>query len=94
MNKANLIQITVNYVGRVQGVGFRYTVCRIAEPFEVTGYVKNLPNGSVELVAEGSPSALSELHQEICREMKSNIRNHQLEESPATGEFSSFGVAY
>lgn len=94
MTEINAKRITVNYVGRVQGVGFRYTVCRIAEPFEVTGYVKNLADGSVELVAEGESESLAQLHENICLEMKNNIRNHQKVESPATGEFKSFGIAY
>jgi len=41
----------VLYSGRVQGVGFRYTVKRIATGFEVTGWVRNLPDGRVELQA-------------------------------------------
>jgi acylphosphatase len=41
----------VYYSGKVQGVGFRYTVRRIAGGFEVTGWVKNLPDGRVELQA-------------------------------------------
>jgi acylphosphatase len=41
----------VIYSGRVQGVGFRYTVKRIASGFEVTGWVRNLPDGRVELQA-------------------------------------------
>ncbi|GJM24296.1 MAG: acylphosphatase [Phycisphaerae bacterium] len=90
----NKSRITVSYVGRVQGVGFRYTVCRIAEPFDVTGYVKNLADGSVELVAEGEQQTLSQLHDGICQEMTGNITKHALCESPATGEFKTFDVAY
>lgn len=41
----------VLYSGRVQGVGFRYAVKRIAGGYEVTGWVKNLPDGRVELQA-------------------------------------------
>ncbi len=41
----------VIYSGRVQGVGFRYTVKRIAGGYEVTGWVRNLPDGRVELQA-------------------------------------------
>ena len=43
----------VVYEGRVQGVGFRATVRWMAEGFEVTGWVKNLPDGRVELWAQG-----------------------------------------
>ena len=45
--------ITATFRGTVQGVGFRYTVRQIAAEFAVTGYVKNLPDGTVEMVAEG-----------------------------------------
>jgi acylphosphatase len=43
----------VHYSGRVQGVGFRYTARQIAEGYAVSGHVRNLPDGTVELVAEG-----------------------------------------
>lgn len=43
----------VYYSGRVQGVGFRYTAQALAADYPVAGYVRNLPNGDVELVAEG-----------------------------------------
>jgi len=43
----------VFYEGRVQGVGFRYTVKRIAKEYEVTGWVRNLEDGRVELLVGG-----------------------------------------
>lgn len=43
----------VFYEGRVQGVGFRYTARRVAAGFDVSGYVRNLPDGRVELLASG-----------------------------------------
>ncbi|HSJ02719.1 MAG: acylphosphatase [Verrucomicrobium sp.] len=46
-----MISKQVFYSGKVQGVGFRYSVKRIASGFEVTGWVKNLPDGRVELQA-------------------------------------------
>lgn len=45
--------------GRVQGVGFRFFTINHANRYGLTGWVKNLPNGSVEILAEGSPEALS-----------------------------------
>ena len=45
--------VQVFYEGRVQGVGFRYTARGVAAGFDVAGYVRNLPDGRVELVASG-----------------------------------------
>jgi len=47
--------------GRVQGVGFRYFVLRRANELGLRGFVRNLPGGSVEVVAEGGDDALAEL---------------------------------
>jgi len=47
--------------GRVQGVGYRYFVLRQAERLAVTGFTRNRPDGSVEVVAEGSEETLAEL---------------------------------
>jgi acylphosphatase len=46
------------YSGHVQGVGFRYTTKTVAAGFEVTGTVRNLPDGRVELIAEGARAEL------------------------------------
>lgn len=48
------------YSGRVQGVGFRATAQRLAQGLPVAGWVRNLPNGSVELVVEGQAEMVSE----------------------------------
>jgi len=45
--------VQVHYEGRVQRVGFRWTVKNLARGFEVVGSVKNLPDGRVELFAQG-----------------------------------------
>ena len=48
-----MIRRTSHFSGHVQGVGFRYTVQDLAADFDVRGYVRNLPDGRVELVVEG-----------------------------------------
>lgn len=55
MNK----RMEVYFSGRVQGVGFRFTAEHIAKKFPVTGYVRNLSDGRVEVVAEGEEEALT-----------------------------------
>ncbi len=51
-------RVTVLYSGRVQGVGFRATVRQLACGYDVTGTVRNLPDGRVELIAEGAKAEL------------------------------------
>jgi acylphosphatase len=53
------------YSGRVQGVGFRYTVKTVVSGFEVTGIVRNLADGRVEVIAEGRRDELNAFRQAI-----------------------------
>ena len=53
--------------GRVQGVGYRYFVQREANARRVTGFVRNLPDGSVEVVAEADEPAIAALEAELRR---------------------------
>jgi acylphosphatase len=58
-------RLQIYYEGMVQGVGFRYTVKALAGGFELVGTVRNLPDGRVELVAEGAKEELSAFQQAI-----------------------------
>ncbi len=58
-------RLQVFYTGRVQGVGFRYTVKQVAAGYAVTGTVRNLADGRVELVAEGARDELEAFRQGI-----------------------------
>ena len=73
----------VYYSGTVQGVGFRYTARQIAEGFAVGGYVCNLPDGRVEVWAEGVAAEVDRFLQMVARRMAENI-DHQrvLDEQP------------
>ena len=89
-----LIRRTVLFTGHVQGVGFRYTTCRIADRHTVTGYVRNLPDGRVEAVIEGTTSDVDRFVRDVSDEMASFIRKAGSQDSPATGEFNGFRIAY
>jgi acylphosphatase len=70
--------VQVFYEGRVQGVGFRYCVRQLACGFEVTGWVRNLPDGRVELQACGEPCELEEFLTAILEsELKAHIKTNE-----------------
>lgn len=81
------------YTGRVQGVGFRYTVKTVALGFEVTGTVRNLPDGRVELTVEGAREELEAFRQAIRDSgLEGFIRDEQVAWPSATGEFRGFEI--
>ena len=84
----------VLYSGHVQGVGFRYTTRSIARDYEVTGYVRNLPDGSVEVVAEGPVDQLDGFLEEVGDRLSGHIRQVQCDRRPAQQEFVNFGIRY
>jgi acylphosphatase len=84
----------VYYSGRVQGVGFRYTARSIARQFAVTGYVKNLSDGRVELVVEGQAEEIRALLRSIQMEMGHYIRDTCETVSAATCGYTGFDVRY
>ena len=86
-------RLHIFYSGRVQGVGFRYTVKMLASGFEVTGLVRNLADGRVELVAEGMKEELEAFRREVQDlEVGRFIRNEQAAWNEATGEFRGFEI--
>lgn len=80
----------IYFSGRVQGVGFRATTCRIAESLLVTGFVRNQSDGRVLLVAEGQPSEIDRLVEQVEATMARFIRGREAFVEPATGEFEDF----
>ncbi|MBI3306366.1 MAG: acylphosphatase [Candidatus Omnitrophica bacterium] len=87
--------LKVIFSGRVQGVGFRYTAERIARHFEVTGYVKNLADGNVEVFAEGEEIVLQDFLKAVLEgPMKLYIRHTETQWSDFTGQFQTFGIGF
>jgi len=81
------------YSGRVQGVGFRFTVKSVAAGFEVVGTIRNLIDGRVELVAEGAREELDAFRKEIGESgLEHFIRNEEISWSEATSEFRGFDI--
>jgi acylphosphatase len=80
------------YSGHVQGVGFRYTAWSIARGYSVTGFVRNLPDGRVHLVAEGPTDQVDGFLAEITARMGQYIRNTASDHRPATGHYREFEI--
>ena len=59
--KDELRRLRIFFSGSVQGVGFRFAACEAASECSVTGWVRNLTDGTVEIVAEGSPAAVARM---------------------------------
>ena len=83
---------SVFYSGLVQGVGFRATVAAIARDYPVTGWVKNLPDGRVEMLVEGSEEDIGKFLKAIRVRWKDNIEKERMEEQAASGRFKRFEV--
>ena len=93
MGFANRKRTCVLYSGRVQGVGFRYSVRSVASGFEVTGSVRNLPDGRVQLLAEGAGDELQAFLKAIRESgMDHFIQNEDVSWGEAKNEFRGFEI--
>lgn len=88
-------RLTAFFSGSVQGVGFRYTSEHLSRQFQVTGYVKNLSDGRVELVAEGEESELVRFLTTIRESrMGGYIRGLETSWDEPRNCYQSFGITY
>jgi acylphosphatase len=88
-------RITVDFDGRVQGVGFRFAVCEAAARHPVTGFVRNEHDGSVRVVAEGAPGVLEAFIKDIYRtRVGAHIQRERRHKGPAQGRYTRFRIEY
>ena len=87
-------RVHVFYSGSVQGVGFRYTARGITSRFGISGWVRNLYDGRVELEAEAEEEDLKKSLDAISAAFKGYIRNADMEWSEAAGEFTEFKIRF
>lgn len=87
------LRVTVFYSGRVQGVGFRYTVKRLVCGYELCGVVQNLADGRVRLVAEGEEKELKAFLAAVRESgLGPMIRDEKISWSKPTREFRGFDI--
>lgn len=84
----------IYFSGRVQGVGFRYTSRQVAGRYDVSGWVKNLPNGSVEMIVEGPSDELKKYIADVSQSTHGHVTDMPVTKSDATGEFSSMEIRH
>ncbi len=82
------------YLGKVQGVGFRFTAEAVARDLGVVGWVRNLRDGKVEVLAEGEETTLKEFLEKVTQEMAGYIRDVEIYWEQPTGEFNDFGIKF
>ncbi len=87
-----MIQAHIFYSGRVQGVGFRFTAERYALAAGLKGWVKNLPNGYVEILVEGPKEKIEEFCQDVESHFQDYIKDKTIDFTLAQGIHSDFRV--
>ena len=91
---AENVRAQAYFSGHVQGIGFRFSTVDVADLFpEITGFVRNLRDGRVEVVAEGPEERVNAFIAAVEEAMGPYIHGVDKSQAPATGEFSDFRIA-
>ena len=89
-----MVRNRVVFTGRVQGVGFRHATKMQSRSYDVRGFVRNLTDGTVELIIEGERAELARCIKSIEQRMASVIKEATTTVEAASGEFAEFNVLY
>lgn len=89
---ADVTHESIFFTGHVQGVGFRYTTFQVAKEFEITGFVKNLLDGRVQLEAEGRPAEIDAFVEALQEKMHGFIRKTDRVRDRRTAQFTTFKI--
>ena len=88
----SVAHFSVFFEGHVQGVGFRFTTFQLAKGYEVTGFVKNLPDGRVQMEVEGEKEECIAFIKALNEEMAGFIRNCTQSEETRERQFRNFSI--
>jgi acylphosphatase len=84
----------VIFIGRVQGVGFRFTALRMAQRHQLTGFVRNLPDGTVEMLTQGSAKDIDDCIQDIKEYFGDYLRDTRIQEIPTDPRYKDFRITF
>lgn len=84
----------VIFSGRVQGVGFRFTAFDIANRYKLAGFVRNVPDGSVELIVQGNADDINGCIQDIQESFAEYIRDAKIEEITFDAQYKDFKITF
>jgi len=90
----NKVAKQVIFKGRVQGVGFRYTTHRVASRYDLNGFVRNLPDGSVEAVLQGTASNIQACLNDLQDTFGGYLREIKTTEKPVNPQYHDFRISY
>jgi len=90
----NAIARHIIFTGRVQGVGFRFTALDLANRHRLTGFVRNLADGAVELVVQGQLEQIHDLLRDIQDKYKDYITETKINETPSNSQFKDFKITF
>ena len=89
-----MIAKSIIFIGRVQGVGFRFTARRAADRRQLTGYVRNIPNGSVEMLAQGRSEDIDDCIQDLKEYFAGYLKETRIEEIPPDTKYIDFKITF
>ncbi len=82
------------FIGQVQGIGFRFTAFRIANGYKLSGFVRNSPNGTVEMLAQGSSDDIVNCIRDIEDAFSGYIRETKIEEVTFDPQYTDFKITF
>ncbi len=89
-----MIAKRIIFIGRVQGVGFRFTARRAASRRQLTGFVRNVPDGTVEMLAQGRPEDVDDCIQDIKEYFAGYLTETRIEEIPPDPRYIDFKITF
>lgn len=82
------------FTGYVQGVGFRFAAHRIAHRHKLTGFVRNLPDGNVEMLAQGQTEDIDNCIKDLQDSFVGYVRETKIQEMPPDPKYKEFGITF